>query len=542
MKGPERRLTPRTKVERFAYINIEPNNGGSVLNVSEEGLCFQTIAPVQRVRTIRFWFSEHNQRIEVDGELAWTDETQKRGGLRFTVLPVDAREPIRKWISHPTTSFVADETSGPSVAPQRTFPNLSASRMDTKAVPVLPETRLPTRLSGFSGGLATGLLVSALVAAPLLFHTYRRQFGESLIQLGERFAARQATTQTVSPAPQTLLPPGTVAPAPSPIPVPRPEKLLPQALANPAKPQQAKLEPTGAPASTMSPAPQTVLPAPRAVSPLIPVPRPEKLLPQALANPAKPQQAKLEAAGPASATPTPAGGPATKDSATFRGPAISPMPPISLPTTAVAVDSRLNPSKLSTVPQLETANHPTGHAKDSRERDGGPTSEMYFEVDRLKDELWAHKATDKLAQLGFHASVIQKGHLWRNSYYVLVGPYRDDDAAEAAHKNLVSRGFKPRSFKRGSRDFTLHSELILNGTHMPVGDCTISWESYTSDATVKFVQDNYVVATVSGKWLKRGVRYERDAYVYWKNGDGSRTLLEIQFAGMSEVLVFGKPF
>src|SRR6202022_3639104 len=127
------------------------------------------------------------------------------------------------------------------------------------------------------------------------------------------------------------------------------------------------------------------------------------------------------------------------------------------------------------------------------------------------------------------------------SYYVLVGPYRDDDAAEAAHKNLVSRGFKPRSFKRGSRDFTLHSELILNGTHMPVGDCPISVESYTSEATVKFVQDNYVVATVSGKWLKRGVRYERDAYVYWKNGDGSRTLLEIQFAGMSEVLVLGKP-
>jgi hypothetical protein len=165
---------------------------------------------------------------------------------------------------------------------------------------------------------------------------------------------------------------------------------------------------------------------------------------------------------------------------------------------------------------------------------------MYFEVGKFKDELQAHDTTDKLAQLGFPATAVQKGHLWRNSYHVLVGPYGDEDVAKVTHENLVSRGFKARPFERGSRGFSFRSGLTLNGAQTPVGDYTISWESYVSDASVKFLHDNYVVATADGRWVKRGVKYDRDAYVYRRNGDGSRTLLEIHFGGMRQALVFGK--
>jgi hypothetical protein len=126
------------------------------------------------------------------------------------------------------------------------------------------------------------------------------------------------------------------------------------------------------------------------------------------------------------------------------------------------------------------------------------------------------------------------------SYYVLVGPYGVHDDAETARKNLMSRGFRPRVFERGSRSFTFGSGLTLNGTRVPGGDYIISWESYSPDANVEFVRRDYVVATADGKWVKRDVRYQDDAYVYRKNGDGSRTLLEIRFAGMSQALVFGK--
>jgi hypothetical protein len=57
---------------------------------------------------------------------------------------------------------------------------------------------------------------------------------------------------------------------------------------------------------------------------------------------------------------------------------------------------------------------------------------------------------------------------------------------------------------------------------------------------VKFEKDGSVIGTTDGKWEKRDVKYRDDAIVYRKNPDGTRTLLEIRFAGMSEALVFAK--
>jgi hypothetical protein len=119
MVSTERRQVPRMTVKEPTYVNLNANNGGVILNISEGGLCFQSTAPIQRTGTIRFWFSYQSHRIEADqglasrdeaqtkgvsqfievgSELAWTDQTRKTGGLRFTSLPAEAREQIRNWI------------------------------------------------------------------------------------------------------------------------------------------------------------------------------------------------------------------------------------------------------------------------------------------------------------------------------------------------------------------------------------------------------------------------------------------------------------
>src|SRR6516165_2898116 len=94
----ERRQTPRMTVEGLAYVNLEPDNGGIILNISEGGLCFHSTTPVQQTAKVRFWFAQRNHRvaaggrlawteetgsgfIEAESELAWTDETRIRGGL-----------------------------------------------------------------------------------------------------------------------------------------------------------------------------------------------------------------------------------------------------------------------------------------------------------------------------------------------------------------------------------------------------------------------------------------------------------------------------
>jgi hypothetical protein len=542
MTGPERRQTPRTTMERHAYINIEPNNGGIVLNVSSGGLCFHSFDPVKRNGTIRFWFSDHNQRIDAEAELAWTDETQK-GGLRFTALPPEAQEQIRNWMNQPAIPLVSEGISTSSVLAPRVFPSPMALRPDARAdsvfgplVVVPPEARVAVPLKGFSGGLATGLLIAAVVAAAFLFNNYRREFGESLIRMGERFAAKpQEQAQTLAPAPLTAMPaPQTVSP-PLQVVSAAPQKIVPPQVVSPVP--QAVVSPPQMPSA--APKPVSLTPLPPAV------PQPEKLLPQPLANPDKPQPTKLEPAQPVAATPdvtpTPVGNSAPKVLAAAVTPAISsPTRSVSLPATVVAPVSNLVAGKPGTVPPLAPASRPGVQAEESATANADATEEMYFEIGKFKDQGRAHDTTEKLAELGFPVTAVQKGHLWRNSYHVLVGPYGDEDKAKVTHEDLLSRGFKPRPFERGSRSFLFRSGLTLNGAQTPVGEYTISWESYVSDASVKFLHNDSVVATADGRWVKRDVKYQHDAYVYRKNMDGSRTLLEIHFGGMRQALVFGK--
>ena len=90
----ERRRHERMKV-KLCCIQIEPDNGGVVLNLSEDGLSFQAMAPIH-AGWMRFWFlCPHNGRIEASGDLSWTDGTNRVGGLRFVDVTEDVREHVR---------------------------------------------------------------------------------------------------------------------------------------------------------------------------------------------------------------------------------------------------------------------------------------------------------------------------------------------------------------------------------------------------------------------------------------------------------------
>src|SRR5580704_14847479 len=192
MINTNRRQAQRLPVEGLAYVNLEPDNGGVVLNISEGGLCFRSSNPVQQTATIRFWFSGRSCRLTADGrmawvdeaqrkvgsrfieaesELAWTDSTRKVGGLRFTNLPAGAREEIRDWITQHATLATVDKKSAPSLQNARHSSLVSASRQDTNpsrrglttvALPSL-DIQAPRVLNGFSGGLVTGVIVALLV-------------------------------------------------------------------------------------------------------------------------------------------------------------------------------------------------------------------------------------------------------------------------------------------------------------------------------------------------------------------------------------------
>ena len=125
-----------------------------------------------------------------------------------------------------------------------------------------------------------------------------------------------------------------------------------------------------------------------------------------------------------------------------------------------------------------------------------------------------------------------------NSYQVLVGPYLTLNEEKKIHSDLASNGLKARPFERGSRGFAFRSGLTVTGSKLPVGDFTISWETYVEEAKVKFAQGGAVVATADGKWVTHPQKFAHNEYVYQNLGANSRPLLEVHFAGLDRALVF----
>ena len=510
MVTTDRRQTPRMKVMGLAYVNLDPDSGGIILDISEGGLCFRSTGPVKQTETIRFWYSPRSHQImarqveaqtrgvsrliEAGSELAWTDETRKKGGLRFTNLSAEAREQIREWISQPELTILNEKLLSDANA---------ARHRPSRFEPLFRYMRSGGLETGFSRGLVVGILVSAFIVTLPHFMSHRRQLGDSLIQVGERLGGRSWSQATTPESKARSQQPRLTSPGP----------------------QSVSSEPI-----TVSAHPKTV------ASASIQAPQQEKLLSTATPIATKANGVKLQSASPAADSLS------ASSIKPFDTPALSSAPDLrSVPGIRINPASDSGVSMLrATAPEMEMAKPPGILIEPSKVEGSGMRSEKYLEVGRFKEKLLADKTTVQLSQLGFPATIIQRNRFFRGkSYQVLVGPYGGDHEAESAHKDLVSLGFAPRSYERGNRDFTLPRTLKVGGTHLPVGSCLISWESYTPDAIVKIEPDRGMGVTVEGRWVNDGVSYTQDAVVYQTNSDGSRTLVEIRFSGMRRALVFG---
>jgi len=92
------RLHERKPLAKFGFIQISGDDGGQILNISDEGLCFQTFAPIGTAKNLQFWFSLNlRDRIEANGQVAWLDAETKVGGLRFQNLTERAIKHIRTY-------------------------------------------------------------------------------------------------------------------------------------------------------------------------------------------------------------------------------------------------------------------------------------------------------------------------------------------------------------------------------------------------------------------------------------------------------------
>jgi len=117
----ERRSCVRHKVNGPVFASFDGVTGGMILDLSEQGLSMQTIAPVKmdhadRRLHLRLDLPDCNAHLETTGYIAWADALG-RAGVRFSDLPEDARQRIDHWLA------VNDS------APSRKAPKLTVDRV-----------------------------------------------------------------------------------------------------------------------------------------------------------------------------------------------------------------------------------------------------------------------------------------------------------------------------------------------------------------------------------------------------------------------------
>jgi cell division septation protein DedD len=226
MTHHERRQYSRKTLNPLPHINLPFDNGGIVLDVSEQGLRFRATAPVKQSGPIPFSFTSHSKLVSGIGELVWMDKAKKTGGLRFTELPYSALEQIRKLpqntnlrpgIGNDLTLHIPAPDESPSRGTRATLASKVVSELDRLLpesvkskvreswLPVLrnalaklralsPEAYFPKDnrwLFKTTFALFLGIVVSTLVYAD------HRQAGEMLIRMGTRLSGG---VNTLTPA------------------------------------------------------------------------------------------------------------------------------------------------------------------------------------------------------------------------------------------------------------------------------------------------------------------------------------------------------
>ncbi|HEX3376091.1 MAG TPA: PilZ domain-containing protein, partial [Candidatus Acidoferrales bacterium] len=143
MSAAERRQTPRTKLVEIAYIGMGPENGGLVLDVSEGGLSFHSVAPVHLDEKVQFLLSlRGHSRIEGTGEVVWTNTMGTVCGLKFTNLSPGALEHLNNWTTQSSSSSRTQAKIAPP-QPKTISPATAAKSSILSIVPAEPVFAIP---------------------------------------------------------------------------------------------------------------------------------------------------------------------------------------------------------------------------------------------------------------------------------------------------------------------------------------------------------------------------------------------------------------
>jgi len=252
-----KRAIVRRRTQQLVYLELGRENGGVMLNLSEEGCGFQAITPVKMGES-RFGFQINGgRRIAGDAEITWADESGVMGGLRFVNLPVEARKEIRSWLEetnapmeygYASAAAASASASGAAIGARPARTNVAPDPYQQASREAAPNVRIPQQEAppvrpvwanastlgyavadeprynlpfaesivpypdpqqGRSTAVWRALAVTAMVIAVVaLGVVYQKEVGSSLIWVGETMSGKtKASTVVPSDKPaDTVLP------------------------------------------------------------------------------------------------------------------------------------------------------------------------------------------------------------------------------------------------------------------------------------------------------------------------------------------------
>jgi hypothetical protein len=249
----DKRTIVRRRTQQLVYLELGRENGGVMLNLSEQGCGFQAITPVKPGETCSAFQINGGRRIAGDAEVVWADESGIMGGLRFLNLPAEAHREIRLWLNEtnapPEPGFVSPG-SPVAVGARRTraiggetgtapAAAVRVAEEEPPVPPLPPPAWLNLRAGNYApvddgryrasfhrddgaygaparggSGVWRGIAITAtVVALAALLIVYQRDVGTSLIWLGETLTGKTKASSVVPSTAVPEKPPASAAPS-----------------------------------------------------------------------------------------------------------------------------------------------------------------------------------------------------------------------------------------------------------------------------------------------------------------------------------------
>ncbi len=125
----DRRAMPRYACP-FTYLSLDTENGGILVNLSDGGLAFQAISPVQVGQKIQLRMELPGSKVPItsEGQVAWTDESGEIAGARLLNFSPEGRTLLRNWLASEKVNQASSQKSA-------ALPKTAKADSEPKAVP-----------------------------------------------------------------------------------------------------------------------------------------------------------------------------------------------------------------------------------------------------------------------------------------------------------------------------------------------------------------------------------------------------------------------